>query len=210
MKTTCTKWSTQDLQYLHDNCGQMTSLEMAEHLGMDLKRVQNKLSQLKLKAVRNKPVHTPRPTQKKVIDEALGLKTATAEFKKTLGVLENASTLKGAQAELLETMRALNVGKISARQAMAALEIGSYLIESAKDSMVFADVPNFTTKAPEVNVNLKKPHPWRELDRRSSKPKKLDEKAEPTGIFAGILNPKDGFIPPEIGRVTKVVDGVAR
>ena len=204
------KWTVQDLQFLQDNCNEMTSLELAERLGVNVNRVQSKLWAMGLKAKRTKPVHTPRPAQKKVIDEAVNIKNATEEMHKAMGALDNRATILGAQAELLQTMQALTAGKISPKQAMAALEIGAYLIESAGDhleapSAVIVPMVSSTLTAKSQQHKPRKVHPWRELD-------KSNENAEekPTSIIAATLMPKCDYVPPAIGRVTKVVDGVRK
>ena len=107
-------------------------------------------------------------------------------------------------------MQALTAGKISPEQAMAALEIGAYLIESAGDhleapSAVIVPMVSSTLTAKSKQHKPRKVHPWRELD-------KSNENAEekPTSIIAATLMPKCDYVPPAIGRVTKVVDGVRK
>lgn len=202
------QWTLPELNYLKNNCEESTSLELAEHLGMDLKRVQNKLSQLKLKAKRVKPKHTPRPAQKKVIDDAVDIQNATKEMHKAMSALDSRATILGVQAELLETMRALTSGKIEPAQAFAALSIGRYLIESAEKASPSPDTSGVSTGDPIVERKQHKPrkgHPWRELDEPAEK-----QSSKPTGAIAGIVFPAGDFVPPAIGRVTKVVDGVRK
>jgi len=173
------KWTEQDVQYLKNNFNQSTAFELAEHLGRGVATVRSKLWELKLKAVRPKRY----------------------EMKQMLHMFDGASVIKGSQAELLETMRSLNAGKITPEHAMAALEIGAYLIESAGDSLESAA----SLTVPMCESTAKKPHPWRTLDKKT-----LPEATEPTGVFANVFAPKGGFVPPEIGSVTKVVDGVRK
>ena len=183
------KWTVQDLQFLQDNCNEMTSLELAERLGVNVNRVQSKLWAMGLKAKRTKPVHTPRPAQKKVIDEAVNIKNATEEMHKAMGALDNRATILGAQAELLQTMQALTAGKISPKQAMAALKIGAYLIESACDHL----------EAPSV-VTVPKP---------SNKLAEISQPERPF-TFAGVTFPRRDFTAPAIGKLTRVIDGVRK
>lgn len=215
------KWTKQDIDYLKANHSQYTSTELADFLGRQVNTVQTKLWQLQLKAKRSnkhnptitgvptmpipKPTHIPRPSQKQAIDESIYLRQAKEEMKQMLHMLDGASVIKGSQAELLETMRALNTGKITPEHAMAALEIGAYLIESVGDSLESAASLTEPVIKNKVEKPSKKPHPWRELDKQT-----LPEATEPTGVFANVFAPKGGFVPPEIGSVTKVVDGVRK
>ena len=203
-----TKWTTSDLHFLQDNCNDMTSIELAERLGVNVNRVQSKLWEMGLKAKRAKPTHTPRPAQKKVIDEAVDIQNATKEMHKAMSALDSRATILGVQAELLETMRALTSGKIEPAQAFAALSIGRYLIESAENASPSADASGVSTGDPIVERKQHKPrkgHPWRELDEPAEK-----QSSKPTGTIAGIVFPAGDFVPPAIGRVTKVVDGVCQ
>ena len=214
------KWTKQDIDYLKANHSQYTSTELADFLGRQVNTVQTKLWQLQLKAKRSNKhnptitgvpiMEIPRPSKNQVIyDPVLLLRQGKEELKQILNIVDGVSGIKGAQAELLETMRALNAGKITPEHAMAALEIGAYLIESAGDSLESVASLTVPTTEPVIKIKVdkpsKKPHPRRELDKQT-----LPEETEPTGVFAGVLAPKSGFVPPEIGHVTKVVDGVRK
>lgn len=212
------KWTKQDIDYLKANHSQYTSTELADFLGRQVNTVQTKLWQLQLKAKRSNkhnPTITgvppimavPRPSKNQVIyDPVLLLRQGKEELKQILNIVDSVSGIKGAQAELLETIRALNAGKITPEHAMAALEIGAYLIESAGDSLESAASLTVPTTETVIKIKAdkpsKKPHPWRELDKQPL--------PEPTGVFANVFAPKGGFVPPEIGSVTKVVDGVRK
>ena len=174
-------WSKGDLEYLAEHHGKLSTLEMAEHLGRDAKQVYNKIYNMGLSKKRERPVHTPRPEQKKTIDEAVRLSAAAEEMKKLVSTVDNRALAKGVQAELLETMRALNSGKISAEQALAALSVGHYLM----------DLPAIPLDVPDVPAVLN------QVSQNPSRVIKFDPVSK-------------GFVPPDIGQPTQYVGGVKK
>lgn len=147
-------WSKEELDYLRENYGNLSHLEIAEYLGCDVKQVTNKIYNMRLLKRPERPVHTPRQEQKKTIEESDRLNAAAEEIKKLVSTVDNRALAKGVQAELLNTMQALNTGKISAEQGLAALSVGHYLMDLPAIPLDVPDSSAQVTQTPSRSIKF--------------------------------------------------------
>ncbi|AXF86410.1 hypothetical protein DTO96_102164 [Ephemeroptericola cinctiostellae] len=209
-------WSNEDVEYIMVNYATTPNVDIAEHLGLDAKVVAKKTFDLGLKktvriyknnwASKTPAVEPASQTPKSQPKQDVSAESSSIAATTTTGVLPS-NEFKMVRQYVLVAMHGLVNGQLSSKSARLSLDMARFIVESGdvelahqeKAQVLFNAFVKMDEPAPIAEpkqiiqptpTKVADVHPWRELDKQSSKTPSAIER---------LVNVPTSVEPPNIG-----------